>query len=343
LMEIDGSEGEGGGQILRTAVALSALTGNEVVVHDIRSKRDNPGLQAQHLCAVNGVARMCDARVKGAVVGSSEIEFSPGKVKGGRHHLSVGTAGSVTLVLQACMLASARSLEESWFEVTGGTNVRWSPPIDFYQQVLFPHLEKMGGRASLIEVVRGFYPEGGGSVVAAWRPPASFIPLSMLERGELQEIFGCVFVQGLPQHIGKRMGDVVRKAFLDTRVHLRDEIAQGASKGAGVFLVAGFSNCLLSGDGLGEKGVPAELVGEKATSMLRGELDSISTMDVHSADQLLPYMCLAESASSFLVKKVTGHLTTQAKLLSKFLGARVTFTTIVGGARVDVRPSCTCN
>jgi len=343
LIEIDGSEGEGGGQILRTAVALSALTGNEVAVHGIRSKRDQPGLQAQHLCAMNGVARICDARVKGAVVGSSEIVFSPGKVKGGRQHLSVGTAGSVTLVLQACMLASARSPEESWFEVTGGTNVRWSPPIDFYRQIFFPHLERMGGRASLIEVVRGFYPEGGGRVVAVWHPPASFVPLSMLERGELQEIFGCIFVQGLPQHVGKRMGDVVRKAFLDTRVHLRDEIAQGASKGAGVFLVAGFSNCLLSGDGLGEKGVPAELVGEKATSMLRGELESISTMDVHSADQLLPYMCLAETASSFLVKEVTGHLAAQAELLNKFLGARVTLTTIEGGARVDVQPSCTCN
>jgi RNA 3'-phosphate cyclase len=343
LIEIDGSQGEGGGQILRTAVALSALTGHEVLVHEIRSKRDNPGLQSQHLCAVNGVARICDARVKGAIVGSSEIEFSPGKVKGGRHNLEVGTAGSITLVLQACMLASARCQEVSWFEVTGGTNVRWSPPIDFYKWVFFPHLETMGGRASLVKVARGFYPEGGGKVEAAWHPPASFTPLNIVERGKLKRISGITFVQGLPTHIGKRMRDSAQKTFPEVDVHLEDQITQGPSKGAGIFLVADFTNCRLSGDSLGERGVPAEVVGEKAAIALKSELDSISTVDVHSADQLLPYSCLAKASSSFLVKEATGHLVAQADLLCKFLGARVSYTQLEGGTRVDVQPRCTYN
>ena len=341
MIEVDGSEGEGGGQILRTAIALSALTGNEVLVHSIRSKRDNPGLQPQHLCAVNGVARLCDANMRGAFVGSDRIEFSPGKVRGGSHRLSVGTAGSVTLVLQACMLASARSDEEFRFEVTGGTNVRWSPPIDFYRWVLFPYLKRMKGDASLIEAVRGFYPEGGGRVVAAWRPPTSFSPLRITERGDLRGILGSVYVQGLPSHIGKRLGDAVRKEFLGATVRLESEHTQGTSRGAGVFLAADFANCRLSGDSLGERGVSAEEVGGKAARSLKAELDSVSTVDVHSSDQLLPYMCLADGPSSFFVREVTGHLAAQVDLLCRFLDAKVSFTAMERGARVDVWPSYT--
>jgi RNA 3'-phosphate cyclase len=329
--------------MLRTAVALSALTGQEVKVHGIRSNRANPGLQPQHLCAVNGVARMCDARVKGASVGSSELEFSPGKVSGGRYQLSVGTAGSVTLVLQACMLAGARSPGESRFEVLGGTNVRWSPPIDFFGRVLFPYLERMGAHARLMETARGFYPEGGGRVVASWHPPESYAPFSILERGPLKGISGCAFVQGLPPHIGKRMGEVVRKRFLESDVRLDNEVSQGASKGAGLFLVADYGTCRLCGDSLGERGLPSEAVGERAVEALMGEMRSPATLDVHSADQLLPYMCLATGPCSFVVREATGHLSTQAEMVSKFLGARVAFAEINGAIRVDVQPSRTCN
>jgi RNA 3'-phosphate cyclase len=343
LIEVDGSEGEGGGQILRTAVALSALTGNEVLVSGIRSKRERPGLQPQHLCAVKGVAGLCDAKMRGAFVGSGQLEFSPGRIKGGNHRMAVGTAGSVTLVLQACMLASACGQERMSFEVTGGTNVRWSPPIDFYRMVLFPCLARMGGSASLIELVRGFYPEGGGKIVVAWRPPPTFQPLSIMERGEFESISGCVFVQGLPQHIGKRMAAEVRKGFLDHKISIESEYSQGSSKGAGVFLAADFANCYLSGDSLGERGLPAEKVGERAVDSLKAELGSVSTIDVHSSDQLLPYMCLAHAPSSFLVKEVTGHLSTQAGLLRRFLGADVSFTPMEKGTRVDVRPSRTCS
>jgi RNA 3'-phosphate cyclase len=343
LIEVDGSEGEGGGQILRTAIALSALTGNDVVVRGIRAKRESPGLQAQHLCAVNGVARICDAKVDGGFVGSDSLQFSPGKVRGGRHHLNVGTAGSITLVLQACMLASARCKDESCFDVVGGTNVRWSPPIDFYGQVFFPQLERMGGRASIVEMKRGFYPEGGGRALALWRAPATYEPLRLIERGELGGIYGNVFIQGLPEHVGKRMGDAVRKALIGNRIQLRSESSQGVSRGAGVFLVARYSNCLLSADSLGERGLPSESVGDAAARALKDEMCSTSTLDVHCADQLLPYLCLAEEPSSFLVKEVTGHMEAQANLLRRFLGSTVEFTPSENGTKVDVRPSRTCS
>ena len=341
MIEVDGSEGEGGGQILRTAVALSALTGQEVALRGIRSNRTNPGLQPQHLCAVNGVAKMCDARVRGASVGSSELVFTPGKVGGGRYCLSVGTAGSVTLVLQACMLASARCSEQSIFEVSGGTNVRWSPPIDFYDRVLFPYLERIGARVKLLEKTRGFYPEGDGRVVAVWHPPTSYAPFNILERGGLKGISGCVFVQGLAQHIGKRMGDAAMKGFLGARVRLDTESGHGPSKGAGLLLVAEYERCWLGGDSLGERGTSAEAVGARAVELLKGEMRSLSTLDVHAADQLLPYMCLGDGSSSFIVREITGHLSAQAKLVREFLGAKVTFTDMEGGARVDVQASCT--
>jgi RNA 3'-phosphate cyclase len=343
LIEVDGSEGEGGGQILRTAIALSALTGNDVVVRGIRAKRENPGLQPQHLCAVDGVARICDAKVSGGLVGSEILRFSPGKVRGGRYHLNVGTAGSITLVLQACILASARCRDESTFDVVGGTNVRWSPPIDFYGQVLFPQLERMGGRASIAEMRRGFYPEGGGRALALWHAPTTYEPINLIERGELEGVYGNVFTQGLPEHVGKRIGGAVKKAFLGDHLQLRSESSQGVSRGAGVFLSARYSNCILSADSLGEKGLPSESVGEAAARALKDEMCSRSTLDVHCADQLLPYMCLAEGPSSFLVKEVTGHMEAQANLLARFLGAMVNYTPLENGIKVDVRPSRTCS
>jgi RNA 3'-phosphate cyclase len=343
LIEVDGSEGEGGGQILRTAIALSALTGNDVVVRGIRAKRENPGLQAQHLCAANGVARICDAKMSGGFVGSEILQFSPGTVRGGKHHLSVGTAGSITLVLQACMLASARCKDESFFDVVGGTNVRWSPPIDFYGQVFFPQLERLGGRASIVEMNRGFFPEGGGRALALWQPPATYKPLHLICRGKLEGIYGNVFTQGLPEHVGKRMGDAVRKALVGNRIQLRSESGEGVSRGAGVFLLARYSNCLLSADSLGERGLPSESVGDAAARALKKEMFSNSTLDVHCADQLLPYLCVAEKPSSFVVKEVTGHMEAQANLLRQFLGSMVEFSPSENGIKVDVMPSRTCS
>lgn len=171
MIDIDGSEGEGGGQMLRTATALSALTGKAVRVHGIRANRPKPGLAAQHLCAVRGVAMICGAHAEGAEVGSTQITFTPGEVRPGKYKLNVGTAGSITLVLQACLLASARCLEEIRLDIVGGTNVRWSPPIDFYQRLLFPRLADLGFQAEMVQMRRGFYPEGGGRVEVCFQAP----------------------------------------------------------------------------------------------------------------------------------------------------------------------------
>ena len=183
MIDIDGSEGEGGGQMLRTAIALSALTGKPVRIRNIRANRPKPGLAAQHLCAVRGVTGICDAQVEGAEVGSTQLQFVPGEVRAGNYHLDVGTAGSITLVLQACMLASARSPDEMRFRIVGGTNVRWSPPIDFYERSFFPRLVTLGFRVQITDVRRGFYPEGGGSVEVHFQAPREVQPVVLLDRG----------------------------------------------------------------------------------------------------------------------------------------------------------------
>jgi RNA 3'-phosphate cyclase len=250
----------------------------------------------------------------------------------------VGTAGSVTLVLQACLLATARCSEESLFEVEGGTNVRWSPPIDFYDMTLFPLLARMGARCEVEEMRRGFYPEGGGRALVRWKPPGRFAPLRMEGRCGLKRIAGRTFTQNLPEHVGQRMGAAVRKAFLNQDVALRSEGGSGPSTGAGAFLVAEYEGGLLSADSLGERGVPAERVGEAAAAALKEEMSSSATVDVHVADQLLPYMALADGESRVVVREVTGHLEAQAELVRTFLMAEVAFGPLDRGSEVRVRP-----
>jgi len=338
MIEIDGSEGEGGGQILRTAIALSALTKQEVRVSRIRMNRPEPGLAAQHLCAVRGVAAICNALVEGDRVGSTELVFHPKDINGGTHRLDVGTAGSITLVLQACLLSACRSKERLHLQIFGGTNVRWSPPIDFYREVLFPKLTFLGMDINIERVVRGFYPEGGGSVEVTLMPNTMLKPWTCLERGELESIEGTCFAQNLPYHVCQRMTAAASKAFLGHGVAFELERGRGISTGAGCFVLARYSHTILSGDALGERGMPAENVGENAAKALRSEMGSAATLDLHTADQLLPYLALANGASTFVVREMSGHLQTQINLIERFLPVEIEARTLEGGLRVEVRP-----
>jgi RNA 3'-terminal phosphate cyclase (ATP)/RNA 3'-terminal phosphate cyclase (GTP) len=341
MIDIDGSEGEGGGQMLRTATALSVLTGKAVRVHDIRANRPKPGLAAQHLCAVSGVANLCEAQVEGLEVGSTQITFAPGKVRPGKYRLDVGTAGSVTLVLQACLLASARCQEEIRFEIAGGTNVRWSPPIDFYQRLFFPKLADLGFQAQIIEMRRGFYPEGGGLVEVRFQAPREVAPMHLSEKGKLLGAEGVCFSQNLPEHVCQRIAHAVRKEMLGDDIVLTPTRTSGASTGAGAFLMARYDNAVLGADSLGERGVPAEQVGSLAAKALRQEMDGLGTLDVHAADQLLPYLALADGPSSFRVRQMTGHLRTQIELVRRFLDVRVESVEAGATVEVDVNPNCT--
>jgi len=340
MIKIDGSEGEGGGQILRSAVALSALTGKELEIFNIRSRRSRQGLAAQHLTAVRGVAEMCGAEMEGDELGSTSLTFRPRAVQGGEYELDVGTAGSITLVLQACLLASLHADGPVALTVKGGTNVRMSPPVDHYLHVLLPMLLEMGIEAEMEVLQRGFYRQGGGVVRATVLPPRAVLPLELEERGRLEGMEGTCFVQNLPEHIAERMDHAVRKVFLGGRIRMEKQISSGPSAGAGIYLSARFGRTVLGADALGEKGVPAERVGESAAAIMREELDGGGTLDVHTADQLLPYMALATGTSSFKVRELSLHLRTQMWLVPQFVP--VEFSVEKGDVtRVEVRPNRT--
>ena len=337
MLRIDGSYGEGGGQLLRSSIALSALTGKDVEIFNIRSKRERCGLAAQHLTAVRGVAELCGASLEGDELGSTALTFRPGEVRGGEYELDVGTAGSVTLVLQACMLASLHADSPVTLTIRGGTNVRMSPPVDHYLHVLLPLLERMHVDVRLEVVQRGFYPQGGGVVTATSVPPGAVMPLDLKERGRGEGIAATSFVQNLPEHIAQRMEHAVRKALLGERIVAERQLTSGPSSGAGIYLCARFENTVLGADALGEKGVPAERVGESAARRMWDELDGGGTLDVHTADQLLPYMALAVGRSSFTVRELSSHLSTQMWLLPQFLDVDI----VSDGGTVDVIPNRT--
>jgi len=337
LIEIDGSEGEGGGQLLRCSVALSALTGREVRVFNIRAKRPKAGLAHQHLAAVRGVAALCEARVKGDSIGSRELVFSPGAIIGGRRRFDVGSAGSVSLVLQACILPALRSEKNTVLEITGGTNVRWSPPVDYYINVLFPILKKMGVGIHMRIDARGFYPEGGGKVTVEVEPAKELAPIDLSARGELKRLRGICFSQNLPEHVSKRISHSAKKSFLDEgEMHIESDMSNGGSTGAGICLFAEYENTILGADALGERGVPSEKVGTAAAEALKKETSGAGTLDVHSSDQLITFLALTRSGSVFRIREMSEHLKTQMWLIPRFLDVGFEVKTIPGGFEIVV-------
>lgn len=322
------------------AVALSALRGVPVTVTNIRAGRPNPGLAAQHVTAIQAVAALCSGQVDGLSVGSTEISFRPGAIRPGRHAFDVGTAGSVTLVLQACLPVALAAPGVVQLQLTGGTDVRWSPPIDYFSRVFLPLLRRCGGDANLILHKRGYYPRGGGSIEVITRPASSWSPMSLTDAGPVRSIRGVAHVANLPEDIPKRMKHAALRrlhglgdAKIEERVYAGDE---AVGQGGALVLWAETEHTILGAASLAERGKPSERVGEEAASALRAELDSGATLDMHAADQLLVYHAMAEGPSTFLVRDVTGHQRTMAWLLKQFLGRETAVEVFEGIWRVTV-------
>jgi RNA 3'-phosphate cyclase len=332
MIELDGAHGEGGGQLLRTALSLSALSGQGVVLYDIRAGRPDPGLKPQHLAGVHLLRDLCSARVAGDQVGSRRLEFAPGPLRGGRLRFDVGTAGSLTLMMQTVLPALALFPARTELELVGGTDVRWSPPVDHYQLVLLPLLRRMGLQVEMEVPVRGFYPRGRGRV--ALRVHGGPLKgLRLRERGDLLHIAGISYVQNLPAHVAERMA---RAAGQELRrdVDVGLQVLQGPSAGAGMVLVVEYENTVLGWSALGVRGVPAERVGREAAQGLAREMEGGGTLDTHTADQLLPFLALSGEECGFSVREVTGHLDTQLWLLPQFLPVRCA---VEGGPPYEVK------
>ena len=323
MLEIDCSRGEGGGQAVRTSVAMAAITGKATHLTRIRENRPTQGLSKQHCTAVSAVAQMTGATIIGNSLGSQDLTVLPGAEKEYDIVLDVGSAGSVALVLQAMMLASKNHEKSIHMDIMGGTNVMWAPPIDSYKHVLFPLMEKMGIRVDLKIIQRGLYPEGGGRVIVDMHPIGRINPLCIESMGELKRIRGTCFVQNLPGWLVDQMVEGCTSALGDLDVELEIErIDEGISRGAGMTLAAEYENGMIGSNVLTSKSHPAKQAGIDVANDLLKIMESGSTMDVHTADQLLPYLAMADGDSAFSVSRISRHLLSQMDTLETFLDVK---------------------
>ncbi len=338
MIEVDGSFGEGGGQILRTALALAAVLGRETRIFNIRAGRSEPGLRAQHLTGVKAVAEICSASMRGLEIGSSEFTFKPGKPRAGRFRFDVGTAGSITLVLQTLMPLLAFLSREVDLEVVGGTDVKWSPPIDYVRFVTLALLEKIGYHGNLRVDRRGHYPRGGGLVKFHAMPSPSLLSITGREIGEVSRIIGVSHSVRLPRHVAERQAAsarnlITRSGLPDPQVDLDvSEDGMDLGAGSGIVLCAITSaGGFLGADSLGERGRPAEEVGLSAGKRLVEEVESGMFLDRQMGDMIVPYIALAEGVSDLSVSRITQHTVTNVKVAELLAGVRFDEVGEVGG------------
>ncbi|GIU00317.1 ribosomal subunit interface protein [Sulfurovum sp. TSL6] len=338
-VEIDGSFGEGGGQVIRTSLTLSALTGKPVAIHNIRKNRPNPGLAPQHLTNVLALAEICDANVEGAEIGSMKLLFEPqAKPRADRYIFDVteaaqkGSAGSVTLILQTLLLPLALTNAKSHLVLRGGTNVAWSPPYEYIAHVFLPMLERMGIKAQCRLNARGFYPVGGGEMTVEIFGSASLMPLKLTERGNLQRIWGNATACNLPAHIPQRMADragaILKSSGFSAEITPRRERCVGS--GAGIFLTVQYEHALAGFSALGKPGKYSEEVAEEACAYLIEYHKSGASVDRYLADQLLLPMSLADGVSELKTDCISRHLVTNAHIIRQFIAVDIFIDAEVG-------------
>jgi RNA 3'-terminal phosphate cyclase (ATP) len=327
MIEIDGSIGEGGGQVLRTSLVLAAVLRREIRVFNIRAGRSEPGLKAQHLTSVKAVAEICNASSKGLRIGTTEFVLGPGGIKAGSFRFDVGTAGSITLVLQTLMPLLPYAPGTVELEITGGTDVRWSPPIDYLRLVTLPLLAKMGVHASVLVSRRGHYPKGGGIVRLNANPTSALKAIVGVARGDVTSIEGVSHSVMLPTRAAERQAVAATRVIEESgfpRPKIRLEASENGSHigpGSGIVLCAETSSGgLLGGDSLGERGRPAETVGEDAARKLVEEMNPGAFLDRHMGDMIVPYVTLAEGASDLSISQITQHTLTNVKVAEQVAG-----------------------
>jgi RNA 3'-terminal phosphate cyclase (ATP) len=340
IIRIDGSVGEGGGQILRTSLALSCVLRVPVELVNIRKARTKPGLQPQHLTAVNAAAAVCRAAVEGAHLSSTTVRFSPGPVSGGDYFFDVsekrGSAGSAPLVLQTVLPPLCFANAASTVAVTGGTHVPWSPTAHYLKHVFLPTLTRIGAGADVLLETWGWYPAGGGKVTARIMPRKEALPLDLTGRGRLVRVSGNSVVSNLPRDIAVRQRDRALKLLSERGIDADIELLSAPSPGKGtlVFLLAEFENVRAGFSALGAIGKRAEEVAEEACKDLFDYLDTGAALDPHLADQVVHYLALARGASEFTTSRITRHLLTNIRVVQQFIACDIQVTGQEGEAGI---------
>lgn len=328
MLTIDGSQGEGGGQILRSSVALAAVTGTPMRITNIRAGRKKSGLKRQHATAVNAAARICGAEITGATPGSSELTFLPGKITPGDYRFSMGTAGSTTLVLQTVLPILLNADAPSTVILEGGTHNPSAPPFDFLANAYLPLLQRMGPNVEARLESPGFYPAGGGRLFVSVDPVASWQPLQLIERGKLIDRSVRALVSNLPEHIGERECDVVRRKF---QWKLSDDsgVVSVDSPGPGnvVLIELRYENVTEVFIAFGEKGRKAEQVARDVARQAQRYLKTTVPVGEHLADQLMLPMAMACASgagpSVFRTMALTDHSTTHINIIREFLDVEI--------------------
>ena len=321
MIQIDGSQGEGGGQILRSALALALVTGQAIEIKNIRARRPKPGLLPQHVKAVEAAAAVGDARVEGAHLQSSSLVFEPTGIRSGEFQFDVGTAGSTPLVLQTIFLPLSFAPATSSVTLVGGTHVPWSPCFHYLDLHWLHYMKEIGFNAELKLELAGFYPYGGGRIHAAIHPIKRLSPLQISERGSLKAVQGISAVANLDQSVAERQKQQVLKRLKDLSEHVEIEIIRMPShfRSTMFLLIAKFENSQCCFFGLGEIGKRAERVADEAVDQLRQFLATDGAIDHHLADQLILPLAFVPAASELHTSRITQHLITNAEIIRMFL------------------------
>lgn len=327
LLVLDGSHGEGGGQIVRTAVTLSAVSGIPVRIENIRAGRNPRGLRPQHVAAIQAAAAICDAKVSRLKPGVETITFEPrAGVTPGEYEWSVGTAGSAVLVAQTVLLPLALADGASTFRIHGGTHVSNAPSGHYLRDVYMPLLLHLGADVEVYMDTYGWLPEGGGIVLVTTAGRAQLAGIDMQERGRPERVFGTAVGCNLPSHIPQRMANRALNLLgsqLEVPLDIRPQRTRSTSTGAGIFLAVEYSNGRGGFGSIGRQGMPSEAVAERAITDLLNFHESGAAVDYHLADQLVLPLALADGASAIRTDQITSHCRTAVDVVREFIDRRI--------------------
>jgi len=341
-LEIDGSQKSGSGTILRLSIALAGVLGEPLHIYNIRQRRDQPGLRPQHLEAVITAAKLCNAEIEGATLGSRELWFKPSGIASGEIRAEIGTAGSIPMLLLTILpLCAYAKRVVSIHVVKGGTDVRHAPTINYLKHVLLPMLERMGFKASLSIRKYGYYPKGMGEVLLEVQPCPELNPVHIEEFGTIEKLRGlsvCTFLED--RRVAERQAEAANGYLGDhgyeAEIQVVNDKSNPLQKGSSLVLWAEtHTGALLGGDAIGELRKPSEVVGREAAENLFKEIEAQATVDVHLADMLVPYVALADGDSVYLSRAVTDHLDTNMWLAQEILGVKFQVTRVGGLYRIE--------
>ncbi|MDO9489458.1 MAG: RNA 3'-terminal phosphate cyclase [Sphingomonadaceae bacterium] len=325
MITIDGSAGEGGGQVVRNALALSLVTGQPFSVSNIRGGREKPGLMRQHLTAVEAACTIGNATCEGAAIGSTELRFEPGRVRAGDYRFAVGTAGSTGLVLQTVLMPLLLADAPSRLVLEGGTHNMAAPPFDFIERVFLPVVNRMGPRVEARLIRHGFHPRGGGRVEVDIHP-APLSPIDCLDRGALRHVSATALIAGLPVDIARRELAMAQKGLdWPAEAFALRELPEEHGPGNAIHLEAVFEHATEIVTGFGKLGTSAESLAKTAAQRMSGFMESRAFAGPYLADQLLLPFALA-GGGSFTTVKPSQHARTAADVIEMFTGQRWAFT-----------------